>query len=136
MKTIQTQYKGNLRTEATHVKSGNTIITDAPTDNHGKGEAFSPTDLLAASLSSCMLTMMGIVAKKHDFPFENAEAKTTKVMADKPRRVKEIIIEIDVPDSSYSEKEQRLLKKAALNCPVAQSLHNELKQVISINFNT
>jgi putative redox protein len=134
MATAIVEYSGDLRTQSTHVKSGITIITDAPTDNHGKGEAFSPTDLLCSSLASCMMTLMGIAAKNHNFPFTKATIEVTKIMAENPRRVGEIICKVKVGDTGYGEKEVRILKMAALTCPVAKSLHPEIKQDISFEF--
>ncbi len=134
MATAIVEYSGDLRTKSTHVKSGITIITDAPTDNHGKGEAFSPTDLLCSSLASCMMTLMGIAAKSHNFPFTKATIEVTKVMAENPRRVAEIICKVKVGDTGYGEKEVRILKVAALTCPVSKSLHPEIKQDISFEF--
>lgn len=121
-------YKGGLRCEAEHIGSGNIIRTDAPKDNHGKGEAFSPTDLLATSLGCCMLTIMGIAARQNNFEFEGAGAEITKVMEANPRRVGEVIVKITIPISSYTDKQKRILETAALNCPVAKSLHPDLKQ--------
>src|SRR4051794_18286097 len=108
MATIETTYIGELRTEATHLQSGTKIITDAPTDNQGKGEAFSPTDLLAASLTSCMLTTMAIKAKiaNIDIDIDNTLCSTTKIMAANPRRVAEIVISFKFP-KQYNEKEQQ-----------------------------
>jgi putative redox protein len=134
MKTIQTIYKGNLRTAATHLQSGTEIITDAPTDNHGLGAAFSPTDLLAASLGSCMLTIMGIAAKAHHLNIDGASLSITKIMAAEPRRVKEIIVEFDLTTHTYSEKEKIILEKAARTCPVALSLHPDLTQTLLFKF--
>ncbi len=134
METIRTIYHGNLRTEALHVKSGQKIITDAPLDNQGKGEAFSPTDLLSASLGSCMLTLMGIAAKTHQIDIEGATMKITKVMASNPRKVAEVIIEFTIPGKSFSEKEKKILEKAALTCPVALSLHPDLKQTVHFSY--
>jgi hypothetical protein len=132
--TIQTIYTGELRTQATHVASQNTIITDAPLDNNGKGEAFSPTDLLAASLGSCMLTIMGIAANAHGFTIDGTKINITKIMAAIPRRVDEIIIEFSFPINHYSDKERLLIEKAAATCPVALSLHPDLKQTIHFNW--
>ena len=101
METIRTVYVGNLRTEATHVKSGIKIITDAPVDNHGKGEAFSPTDLLAASLGSCMMTLMGIAASKHRIELSGTSMKITKIMAADPRRVAEVIVDISFGENNF-----------------------------------
>jgi putative redox protein len=131
METIRTIYLGDLRTEATHVKSGQKIITDAPLDNQGKGEAFSPTDLLSASLGSCMITLMGIAARTHSIDFEGCSMKITKIMAANPRRVGEIQLEIHLEGKNYSEKEKAILERAALTCPVALSLHPDLKQTVN-----
>src|ERR1044072_1343908 len=102
MKTSRIIYKGNLRTEATHIRSGQTILTDAPVDNNGKGEAFSPTDLLATSLGNCMLTIMGIVGGRHQLSIEGTSVEITKIMAENPRRVAEIIVEFSMPSNGYS----------------------------------
>jgi uncharacterized OsmC-like protein len=128
--TVKTVYSGELRTEATHVSSGKKIITDAPPDNQGKGEAFSPTDLLAASLGSCMLTLMGISARNHQFNIDGTSIEVTKIMAADPRRVIEIIVEFSLPDNNYSESQLRLLRHAAVTCPVALSLNPEIKQQV------
>ncbi|MBL0343152.1 MAG: OsmC family protein [Bacteroidetes bacterium] len=134
MPTIETKYLNELRTEATHTASGKTLITDAPIDNKGKGEAFSPTDLLAASLGSCMLSIVGIVADNHGFSIEGATLKITKVMAANPRRVAEIEVIFDFPLSSFSESQVRIIKHAALTCPVALSLHPDIIQKVIFNF--
>jgi uncharacterized OsmC-like protein len=131
METVRTTYKGDLRTEATHVHSGNTITTDAPLDNKGKGEYFSPTDLLATSLGSCMLTTMGIAANTHQIDFTNASVKVTKIMVKDPRKVGEIVVELQMGGKNYTEKEKTILEKAALTCPVALSLHPEVKQTVN-----
>lgn len=132
--TIETIYTGELRTQATHLVSQNTIITDAPLDNNGKGEAFSPTDLLAASLGSCMLTIMGIAAKAHEFSIDGTKISITKIMAVNPRRVGEIIVDFTFPDNNYNDKEKMLIEKAAASCPVALSLHPDLKQTVHFNW--
>lgn len=134
MKTSKITYLGNLRTEAIHLKSGNTIITDAPPDNNGKGEAFSPTDLLSTSLGACMLTIMGIVAQRHNINIEGAKVEITKIMESNPRRVGEIIVEFTMPKNNYTIKEKELLENAALTCPVAKSLSAELKQTVFFNY--
>lgn len=133
METIRTTYLGDLRTEATHVKSGNTIITDAPTDNQGKGEAFSPTDLLCASLASCALTIMGIAARTHQIDITGTKVQTTKIMAENPRRVAEIILAFDLP-KDYTEKERAILEHAAKTCPVMLSLSPEVKKELKFNY--
>lgn len=134
MKTSVIYYQGELRTEAQHLKSGNKVITDAPTDNHGKGEAFSPTDLLATSLGSCMISIMGIAAMQHNFVFEGGSIEITKIMAANPRRVTEIIAEVQMPKIAFTDQQKRLLEHAALNCPVAKSLHPDLKQTVIFNY--
>lgn len=131
MATIETVYQGTLRTEATHVQSGTKILTDAPVDNQGKGEAFSPTDLLAAALGSCMLTIMGIAAREHQINIENTTCSITKIMAANPRRVEEIKVSLKFPES-YADKHKKILEKAALTCPVFLSLNSDMKK--SVNF--
>ncbi len=130
METIQTIYEGDLRTRAHHVNSGMELITDAPPDNKGRGEAFSPTDLLATALGSCILTIMGIAAREHGFCIDATRLKIYKIMASNPRRVGEVKIEFFFPDILYSEKEKKILSYAAKTCPVALSLNSELKQTI------
>ena len=134
MSTSTVTYVGDLRTKATHSKSGSSIQTDAPTDNHGKGQNFSPTDLLATSLASCMLTIMGISAQKHQIDVGRPEAEILKVMDSTPRRVKEIQIHIRFPQSKLDKKSRSILEKAALTCPVALSLSPNLKQNVSFKY--
>jgi len=134
MPTIETIYLGDLRTRATHLQSGNELTTDAPADNQGRGETFSPTDLLATSLGSCMLTTMGIIARVHGFSIDGTKVIITKIMASNPRRVGEIIIDFEFPCKDYSEKEKILIQKTAAECPVALSLNPDLKQTIRFNF--
>lgn len=134
METIRIFYEGNLRTNAVHVKSGKNLITDAPADNQGKGEAFSPTDLLATSLATCMLTVMGIHAKKMNLSLEGVSAKITKIMCQNPRRVSEIIIEFEMPGKNFTEEQKTKLEEVALNCPVAKSIHPDLMQKVMFNF--
>lgn len=134
MATIYTTYNGNLTTTAEHVKTGNKLITDAPVDNNGKGSTFSPTDLLAASLASCMLTIMGISAEKNNYNIDGTTVETIKVMADNPRRVGELVITINMPHNNYSDTERKMILNAAVNCPVAKSLSNKLIQKIEIKY--
>ena len=136
METISTIYTGQLRTSARHIQSGAEVITDAPVDNQGKGEAFSPTDLLAASLGSCMLTIMGIAAREHKFDIDGTRIAITKIMVSNPRRVGEVKIEFTFPHQNYTESQQRILKHAAHNCPVALSVHPDILQNIIFNFNS
>ncbi|MFI5158666.1 MAG: OsmC family protein [Sphingobacteriales bacterium] len=133
MATIETTYLGDLRTEATHLQSGTKIITDAPTDNQGKGEAFSPTDLLAESLAGCMLTTMAIASRTHNINMDGAKAEVTKVMAPNPRRVAEVVVNIKFP-AEYTDKEKKILEAAANGCPVYVSLHPDLKKTIDFGW--
>jgi len=132
--TIRTTYTGQLRTEAVHVRSGNKLITDAPVDNHGKGETFSPTDLLATSLASCIFTIMGIKAEAAGFSIDGATAKTWKIMSENPRRVAEVKIEYDFTMCDLTDKQKRLLEGLIKVSPVPLSLHPETKQNVSITF--
>ena len=135
MPTIQTIYQGNLRTKATHVASGNTLITDAPVDNNGKGEAFSPTDLVCAALGSCMMTIMGIVAEREKIELRDTKFEIIKTMASNPRKIAKIEIVFDMKANiSLSIEQQEKLKRAALTCPVALSLHPDVEQVVSFSF--
>ena len=127
-------YKGDLRTQATHLRSGISIITDAPVDNEGKGGAFSPTDLTATALASCMLTIMGIKARNMGLNLEGAEAKVLKIMQSNPRRIAAIEIDIFVSKPNLSDKEKNLLQRAAKTCPVALSLHPDLRQEVRFHF--
>lgn len=127
-------YRGELRTIGTHVRSGNQIITDAPVDNNGKGEAFSPTDLLATSLASCIFSIMGIMANRNDIDMKGAYASVTKVMESNPRRVAKVIVDITMPKKEYSDHDIKLLKKAAAACPVGRSLHPDLVQEVQLHF--
>jgi putative redox protein len=133
MATSTITYINNLRTEMTHCQSGTVVLTDAPVDNKGKGEVFSPTDLMATSLGSCMLTIMGIAAQEHGFSIDGSTATVTKIMASDPRRIAEIKIDITFPDV-YSEKYKKILTIISKTCPVALSLHPDLKQDVSLHF--
>lgn len=132
--SIENKYVGELRTESTHLKSSNVIITDAPTDNNGKGNAFSPTDLVTSALCSCMTTVMGICANKNQFDLPNSTAHVTKVMSSHPRRISKIIIEINFDKNNLSEKNVEKLIAVAKGCPVAQSLSSDLIQEVRFNF--
>lgn len=131
--TSKVTYLGNLRTEAEHLQSGSKMITDAPVDNHGKGEAFSPTDTVATALASCMLTIMGIKANDHQMEIEGTTAEVTKVMTDKPRRISKIEINISVK-GSFEEKERKILENAALTCPVYHSLHTDIEKPVTFTY--
>lgn len=131
--TAETIYLGDLRTEITHVLSGKKIITDAPLDNNGKGEFFSPTDMVASALGSCMLTIMGIASRSHGFDMDGTTLKIEKIMATAPRRIAEIKIEVTFPHD-YEPKIKRILELAAKECPVAGSLHPDLKQTVVFTY--
>lgn len=126
METVQTTYLGNLRTQAVHLQSGATISTDAPTDNHGKGEMFSPTDLFAASYASCALTIIGIATQTYGFSIDGAIVKTTKIMGENPRRVVELKVDFTFPTNNYSEKERAIIEHSIKHCPVRNSFPSEL----------
>jgi uncharacterized OsmC-like protein len=120
--TSKIVYLGNLRTEAEHLKSGNKIVTDAPIDNQGKGEAFSPTDLVATALGSCMATIMGIRARDHNLDIEGTEINIEKIMASEPRRIEKVNISIRMPSNDYSDSDKELLEETARGCPLCNSL--------------
>ncbi len=135
MATSIVKYLGNLRTEATHLQSKSIMITDAPVDNHGKGEAFSPTDTLATSLATCMITVMGIKAQGEGMTkIDGTTAEVTKVMASEPRRVSEIHINLTFPKNNFTDKEKTIYENTARTCPVGKSLHPDLIQVITFNW--
>jgi putative redox protein len=134
MKTIETVYLGDLRTEATHMQSGNKLITDAPVDNRGKGEYFSPTDLVATALGSCIFTIMGIHAKDNGFNIDGSKCTITKVMRNDPRRIAEVVIEYDFSMCALEAAHREILQKLVKASPVPRSVHPELKQTVSLKF--
>ncbi len=131
MNSFEINYDGNLRTTALHVDSGQTISTDAPKDNHGLGECFSPTDLVCTSLASCMLTIMAIAANKYGIDIKGTKASVTKTMVSDPRRIGRIDVTLTFP-TSYDNKTTTILERSALNCPVHRSLSSEV--VKNVNF--
>ena len=131
--TSKVNYLGDLRTSAIHIASAKNIITDAPIDNQGKGEAFSPTDTVATALASCLLTIMGIKARDLNIDIKNTTAEVAKIMGSKPRRISEIQITVNFT-KSYDQRIKKILEKAALACPVSNSLHPDLKQNILFNW--
>lgn len=133
MHTAKVTYQGELRTEAEHLRSGNVIHTDAPVDNNGKGEAFSPTDLVATAALTCMITMMGIKARKSDINMGEVSGSVKKIMVPAPRRIGELVIELNFEQHNLSDTEKTLLEAVALSCPVTRSLHPEV--AINIKFN-
>lgn len=135
MTTIESIYLGELRCESIHTKSGQKLISDAPLDNQGKGEAFSPTDLLATALGTCMLTVMGIAAREHHINMNGTSCNIVKIMASNPRRVSEVQIEFIFPKGmKYSDKEKAILERTALTCPVAKSVHPDLIQQVKFHY--
>jgi putative redox protein len=134
METARTKYHGELRTEILHIRSGSIITTDAPVDNKGKGENFSPTDLVASALGSCIYTIMGIAAKEHNFPIDGSTCTITKIMTDNPRRIGEIRIVFDFTGKSYTDKQKKILDYCVKTCPVALSLSESVFQNVTLLF--
>lgn len=133
--TSTIKYLGNLRTEMVHISSSSTVITDAPVDNKGKGENFSPTDLVATALGSCMLTIIGIAGNEHGFDIKGSTVEIEKIMQANPRKISAININLQIKgQNSYTEKEKIIIEKAARTCPVALSLHQDILQNIKIIF--
>ena len=133
MSTSKVTYLGNLRTENEHLKSGNKYITDAPTDNQGKGEAFSPTDTVATGLANCMITVMGIKAREMNVNMDGTTAMVTKSMAANPRRISKIEVTLHFP-SGIDERSRKILENTGRTCPVMQSLHPDVEKVITFNW--
>lgn len=134
MITVKSTYTGSLRTKATHVKSGNEFITDAPVDNNGKGEAFSPTDTLAAALGSCMMTVMAIAGENKGIDMTGMHLETTKIMSASPRRISELKVDFYWDNCHASESDRSWLKNVGQNCPVAKSLSPDLHQNVTFHF--
>ena len=132
--TSKVTYISDLRTECEHLKSSNTFITDAPTDNNGKGEAFSPTDTVATALASCMLTVMGIKARDLNLKLDGSKAEVTKVMASDPRRISEIQVVLHM-NLKVDERERLILERTGFTCPVHYSLHPDIKKDIQFIWN-
>jgi putative redox protein len=133
--TAQILYEGQLRTKATHVYSGNAILTDAPLDNHGLAQHFSPTDLVATALGSCMLTIMGIAAQAHQISLAGLSIDVQKHMSAAPRKISAIDISIHFNKAiQYTDTQKQILEKAALNCPVILSLHESISKNVIFNY--
>ena len=130
---IEIKYINDLRTESTYLQSDSKIITDAPIDNMGKGEAFSPTDLFVSSLASCMITIMGIAAKTHNIEIGEVGAEVLKVMGFNPRRISEIHIKF-IFNVKLNNKEKEILERAAKHCPVSKSINKDIKEVIFFSY--
>ena len=132
--TSQIIYTSDLRTIATHLQSGSAIETDAPTDNKGKGERFSPTDLVATALASCMITTMGIKAETMDIKLDGAKVEVTKLMLSEPRRIGKIVIAVTMPALNLDEKTKEILERVGRTCPVERSLHPDMELDISFTW--
>lgn len=128
MATISAKYLGDLRVQCKHLASGTEIVTDAPVDNNGKGEAFSPTDLCSAALGACAMTIIGIYAKNHDVDVTGASMEITKTMAKDPRRIGKIQVIFQMPDRDYTQKQKDMIERAAKTCPVHHSLGPDVEQ--------
>ena len=133
MATSKVIYSGDLRCESEHLQSGTIIYTDAPTDNHGKGEAFSPTDLCATSLAQCMLTTIAILGKDRGISIDGSYAEVQKNMNPKPRKIAEIVCDVHM-NGNFSEDEKKFIEETAYNCPVALSLSSDLKKTINFTY--
>jgi len=134
METYQIEYTGNLRTKIKHQRSGETITTDAPVDNNGKGEYFSPTDMVSSALCSCIFTIMGIKAREHGFSIDGAKATTRKIMRNDPRRISEIHIQYDFSNHDLTKEQKDILRSLVHASPVPRSLHPDIKQEVSLSF--
>ena len=133
MPTANITYVGELRTVCMHLQSGTKILTDAPTDNHGKGEAFSPTDLVATALGSCMVSIMGIKSRDLDLDLKDSTVSITKIMQAEPRKIAKIEVVLNMSITT-SDKNKTILERAAMTCPVLLSLHPEIEKEVTFNW--
>lgn len=131
--TSKITYLGDLRCESEHLQSGTRVFTDAPTDNHGKGEVFSPTDLCATSIAQCMLTTIAILGKDKGINIEGSYAELQKIMNPKPRKIAEIVCDLYF-SGSFSDEEKAFIENTAMNCPVALTLSAEVKKSVTFNY--
>ena len=134
METAKTKYIGDLRTGITHLRSGSVIITDAPVDNKGKGENFSPTDMVASALGSCIFTIMGIAAREHGFSIDGSSCKITKIMTESPRKIGEIKIDFDLTGCDFTDKQKKILEYCVKTCPVSLTLNESVFQNVTLLF--
>lgn len=134
MPNVKATYLGDLRVESTHLASGTTIISDAPVDNQGKGESFSPTDLCVTALASCAMIIIGIYGKTHNVDVTGTEVDITKTMSADPRRIGKIEVVFNMPDREYSPKQKTMIERAAHTCPVHLSLHPDVEQIFTFNW--
>jgi putative redox protein len=133
MATSSIEYVGDLRTICIHLQSGTQILTDAPTDNHGKGEAFSPTDLVATALGSCMVSIMAIKSKDLEVDLNDSTVSITKIMQAEPRKIAKIIVELNMSIAT-SDKNKTILERSAMTCPVLLSLHPDIEKEVTFNW--
>ncbi len=133
MPTVNITYVGELRTVCIHLQSGTEILTDAPTDNHGKGEAFSPTDLVATALGSCMVSIMGIKSRDLDVDLKDSTVSITKIMQAEPRKIAKIEVILNMSIAT-SDKNKTILERAAMTCPVLLSLHPDIEKEVTFNW--
>ncbi len=134
MNTVESTYLGELRTESVHIRSGNKMLTDAPVDNQGKGETFSPTDTVAVGLLTCMLTVVGIKAEKHGWNLGEFTGEIKKVMADNPRRIIQLVAHLHFKGHELSSQARTVVERTAIHCPVALSLHPDINQLVSFSY--
>ena len=134
MATSRIEYLGDLRTKCTHLKSGVELVTDAPVDNNGKGESFSPTDLVATAYVSCMLTIIGIFCNNNAISFTKGTAEVNKIMGSDPRRISALEIELDFTGNNWTEAEQRQVRNAGENCPVAKTVGEDVEVTFTYQF--
>ncbi|NMH24078.1 OsmC family protein [Flavobacterium solisilvae] len=133
MATSKITYQGELRTTCIHLQSGTEILTDAPTDNHGKGEAFSPTDLVATALGSCMVSIMAIKTRDLDLELKDSTLEVTKIMQAEPRKIAKIVVVLNMSIAT-SDKNKTILERAAMTCPVLLSLHPDIEKEVTFNW--
>ena len=133
MPTANITYVGDLRTVCIHLQSGTEILTDAPTDNHGKGEAFSPTDLVATALGSCMVSIMGIKSRDINVDLKDSTVSITKIMQAEPRKIAKIEVVLNMAIAT-SDKNKAILERAAMTCPVLLSLHPDIEKEVTFNW--
>jgi putative redox protein len=133
MATASIEYVGDLRTICMHLQSGTQILTDAPTDNHGKGEAFSPTDLVATALGSCMVSIMAIKSKDLEVDLKDSTVSVTKIMQAEPRKIAKIVVELNMSIET-SDKNKTILERSAMTCPVLLSLHPDIEKEVTFNW--
>jgi putative redox protein len=134
MNTSELVYQGDLRILATHIYSGTQIFTDAPLDNNGKAQSFSPTDLVATALACCMMTIMGIEANKHNIDLKDTKISVRKFMVPNPRRISKVEIRFNIPERTLTPEHKQMLEHAGRNCPVAKSIHSEIDQDIEFAY--